>query len=1405
MPTNDDVMGRMERGINRLNDILDLLLDSLEKGPRKDTPSSMYFRRRRDDMTDEIRNISNSDFKKFVDLEEKELDELRGRTKTHVGSKKSDLETKIQRYEAAMLSALEEGNNAAYSVLEAQQRTSKQELENLKKQHDALAEIEELTRAINDETDEATKNTLIRVREEKLNKEVGGKTVNKIYEDYQSELNASANKSSDAYALAKENEAYEARSNNLQNISQAISHSGFGGSSFGRSLINMANRQQKISSLGNFGANLNNPASSASAANITKGLMGTGKAANKAAGLLGKFGGLLSGASKILGGPFMAVLSIVIDALKAVGKVANEYQKQTAMFIRYQTEMERISYEQSKQHSVLTTQIDIETVKYIGDMALKLMETQGANMLEAMDILNAQFVKSMEIGTGSLMKGINQTAYDAAMASIDAGASMRKMEKHQEQRQTQMELYGAQRGFEAEKNIASAISDINVADATAAVERLSKANELEQNQLDMAAGATGSLISGDLGGAIANGIGFFRDAENNTTTGEKASGNTNSMNASKVKVDTYKAFGVDKIPGWDSSLVGPNAVGAATMGLINGGDRSGYREKETAIVENAAQQITQDADAVKTKTDLHYSKAGAELENRVKLAEKETDMVTQAAEKTIDAATAVEKNWLALTQHIEGFIEKFDKRFNDLALNMGLINQGGMFDYKQRQFSIIANVARSFGKTEDEIARYQSSYVDETGRNKMFGLMDTRQLSALGTYLGDDGLATRFASEMEIFNAGASESVDLLDKTLQNVNKIGLNGRKYTKDLVNNLKLAQKYNFVGGTKAVMEMAKWAQKTRFNMQSLSGMIDKIQEGGLEGVIQQSAGFQVLGGMAAINSDPLGMLYDAWADPESLAKRYQGMTKGLGTLDRETGETKFNQAESMQIAQIAKLQGRSVEEVRGEIMERNKREVVNNQLSSAQRRNFDQDQLDYLGSVAKYNRKSQQFEVTLANGETRGINEITPEELKQAMPQEHEERMETWMEQLVSIVSKMSGETVAENAEVASAVYKQTLDSFNTRLQEMHESYLKNFSDFTAHISEEQGLIEKSVKDYLTQFAENMHNDTTGINAEVSNIKGKANAIAQALGGVAEIISTAKTDIAKAAGMDISGMNGARNTDAINNAANERVGKSKTEQKNSRTPDPNNYQNYVWNKTVVDVSGYNKRTGTFNGNNYAPTDAATVAINQVPPYRHVNDGVVDAGDESSMIGAKHIVPINDGSLDYAKPDKSDIGMVFAKQGGPFDTLFNGIFDEIHITSNKIDTLLSGFEKFTQTYVKGLSIAGTTEIHHERRVEADTDYLAKLYDAWSDPQEYAKRTETISRNEDNDNSNIPSKKDVNVNINGRLMLDSGNQSVDLMTLINTNPELVRKITEAVILQMSSNANGGKYEMFGGNRYYV
>ena len=275
-----------------------------------------------------------------------------------------------------------------------------------------------------------------------------------------------------------------------------------------------------------------------------------------------------------------------------------------------------------------------------------------------------------------------------------------------------------------------------------------------------------------------------------------------------------------------------------------------------------SQKILQDVEATKVKTESFYNVATTQMEYQTQMAQIQVDTAAKEAEAVIDAATAVEKNWLKVTQTVENWVRKFDERMNDVGLNIGMWRKESMSAFKEGHLQTVKDIAQKYGKSEEQIVQYQNMFTETSGRNKLLGGKDLSRTAALGTLVGDDTAAAKYISEMEFFNQSAAD-----------VNKLGLNARKYMKDVTANLKLANKYNFKEGTKSLREMVKWAQQTRFNMQSLSGMLEKVQEGGIEGVITQSAGFQVLGGMAAINSDPLGMLYDAWADPQAYAKRMQ----------------------------------------------------------------------------------------------------------------------------------------------------------------------------------------------------------------------------------------------------------------------------------------------------------------------------------------------------------------------------------------------------------------------------------------------------------------------------------------------------------------------------------------------------
>lgn len=1332
IPTGMDAVTRLNQGIDKMNDMLDLMLDVFEKRSRQHTPTSMYAGRHRT-MGRSVAGFDFQGLKQFNELTSDELKEF----SDGLGDVLDNLIDNLSREIDALNTKIAAETDAAKKA-------------ELIEKRDKLDE--KVNSAVNDKTNVSDPDVIRRRWETerhepavaKAKDEYGGATPEQMFK-YKSDV-----------------EAYQEKTERLNNASTAIAHSGLGNTALGRTAQNALNRQQNMSSLGNFGNMLNNPASG-QAASIGQSLFGMGKAGKAATSMLSGFGKGLSKISNIFGGPLLTALSFLIDALKAAAEAYNEWQKLTAEFIRYQTEMEKIAYEEEKQKRTLETEISVEKINYMGEMALKALETQSENLLELTDIQLKAMTKSFEIGTGALTKGVNQTAYDAASAAIEHGAATQKYNVHQELRERQLELFGNKRSKEAEQKIASSTADMYVAEVNAEAQRITAATNLENKQIGYAAKAGSDLTSLNLVGAGANALMAGRNAENNTTTEVVGKGNVNPVTGKAVDVETYKAHGVDKIN--DVRTSSRAMIEAAVMGAF-GSDASGMIEENAARVENATEQLKRDADYIKVSTDLQYKKELAEISTQTALAEKQADVTAKMAEKQIEAAEAIQKNWLAVTQAIEEWQSKFEKTFNDISQNIGMNNRGLMMNYQQSQFALIKSVAESFGMTDEDVAAIQKGYTDNTGRNGILSKMDMRQLAALGTNMGDTGIAAQYASEMDIFNHSVEESVDLLGDALNKVNRIGLNGRKYTKDVVANLKLAQKYNFKGGIQGFMNMARWAEKTRFNIASIGSMVDKVQEGGLEGVITQSAGFQVLGGHAAMNSDPLGMMFDAWADPEAYAKRMQDMTKGFGTVDRKTGETKFNINESMQMAQIAKLQGRSVEEVRGEVMDRNKRDFIKNNLTAEQKRNLSEEEKDYLGTVAKYNANTQRYEAKIWDeGQkayvARDVNELTAEDLKNVMPEDHQERMETWVSDIASAVKKMDAEKIWESADVASATYKQTLDSFNTRLNEMHTSYLNTREEAIKNIGTMQNTIENSVKGYLEQYANNLNNDSSAVAGQMTEVKNAANDIAGTLETVADLIADAGREVGQELADLVGEENIRRNYPKLDDAL--RATDVHVEAHASVRKDRNKAD-------VESAETRGLRNSPRDPRNLTPKEFVEKYVYQIP-VQSTNDAVVSGKGEPLAMGARKVVPINDGVLAMGRSDDSAL---------------------VKAPNREVDNYLNGLG----AKIMGLYDVAVKQQKTDGSVLPDSARI--MDDSWNEPSERVSRE---NRPSDNFASNQP--QNMNLKVSGSVMLECDGQQINIIEQLKNDPIAIRKFTEMLSYQFSSNANGGKYNTLAPSRF--
>lgn len=895
-----------------------------------------------------------------------------------------------------------------------------------------------------------------------------------------SEYNAEKN------ARKQEAQKYVRRSNEREELYRELRSSRFGSTSVGRYFQSVMERNQRIEDYGMMGKYMQ-----ANAGKIGKGLFGSGKAGAAATKAIGTFGKVISGASKILGGPFVTATLLAVDALQALGKGANQWKEATAEMYKHQTKQEQLQYELSKQQMLIENQMKIENVSAQGDIQMKMLETQGATMMEALKITTEQYAKSVDIALGPLTKGINETAYEAANARVDAVLQMQKLGLHKGQRELQYGRYREQRELQQSGKLASLEAERGVVETQYMID--SQRAAMEHTKL-MESKHNLQMLVRDEHGNLLN----YDAATGKLTTDNKVGGGNIAKGgqASRVITNTNEA-GI-------GDIMNSNIVGANLQKFLR--FQEGQQAKETAMGEYVWEKQREAADYQKTAVDAEYQLAQAQMDVAINVANKQLDIEVEKKEIVLDTAATIEKSWLQLAQKTESWLENFDTLTNNLGISMGYTNRGQLHGYQRTMFGVVENIAAKFGKSIEEAVKLQESFIENTGRNRLMGHGDYYGLLSLGKYLGDDGLAANYASEMEIFNAGVSDSVDMLGEALEDVNKIGLNGRKYTKTLVDNLKLAQKYQFKEGTRSLMNMARWAENTRFNIAALGGMLDKVREGGLENVITMGAQFQVLGGHAAMNADPLAMMYESFADPEAYARRMQDMTRGFGQIDKRTGETKFSGNEVMMMQQLAKVQGRSLEDVQNEVRARNKREAVARQLGGG----FNEDQMAFISNNATYNKQSGRFEVKVKRGGqyvNADVGSLTSSELEQIMPADYQGKMLKNMENVVSALEGVKGEKVAQEANIAAATFEEMLNAYTERARIAHESYAEHRDKYIEETKKGMNAATSAFNDYIGIF----DNGNENVDASVKKIESSTENIAIALNDTATIIAQANARI------------------------------------------------------------------------------------------------------------------------------------------------------------------------------------------------------------------------------------------------------------------------------------------------------
>lgn len=312
-------------------------------------------------------------------------------------------------------------------------------------------------------------------------------------------------------------------------------------------------------------------------------------------------------------------------------------------------------------------------------------------------------------------------------------------------------------------------------------------------------------------------------------------------------------------------------------------------------------------------------------------------------------------------------IVDMDKAMKKSALSMGVLSKQS--DGFRTSFKEASKYTNQLGIGIEELAKMQADYADELGRNVMLGESGLKSISniAAATNLGAEG-AARLAADFENVGLSAERTAEYTEQVMNGSHKMGLNASKVIKNISQNMKMLNKYNFKGGVKGLMKMAETASKLGVDMNMVSGMADKLFD--IEGAVDMSAQLQVMGGEWAKLADPFKLMYMARNDMEGLMEAVGGAAAASAKFNNKTKEFEISAMEMHRLRKIAEQTGVSYEELAQAGKNAAKFSKIKTQISIG---GLSKEEKEFIANTAKFNENGK-AEIEI-NGNKKLVSQLT----------------------------------------------------------------------------------------------------------------------------------------------------------------------------------------------------------------------------------------------------------------------------------------------------------------------------------------------------------------------------------------------------------------------------------------------
>ena len=200
-------------------------------------------------------------------------------------------------------------------------------------------------------------------------------------------------------------------------------------------------------------------------------------------------------------------------------------------------------------------------------------------------------------------------------------------------------------------------------------------------------------------------------------------------------------------------------------------------------------------------------------------------------------------------------------------------------------------LANRYGVSAEAIMQVQRGLSEATGKQLMLNDAQAEGFVQIDKMMGAQSRA-RFTEEIMSGMGGQIDTVqNAMAKVYATASKQGLNAKKLTDKVAQNLLMANRLSFRNGIDGITRMAALSEKLSINMASVETAASQFLE--LDKAIENAAKLQMLGGSAAVNfGNPLTASFEANYDPETFAQRLSDSLASYATFDKNKGVANIN---------------------------------------------------------------------------------------------------------------------------------------------------------------------------------------------------------------------------------------------------------------------------------------------------------------------------------------------------------------------------------------------------------------------------------------------------------------------------------------------------------------------------------